>query len=64
MIAVTGRVDLGATDFPSFDGYVRKPITFELLESVLEEWRVDRQPPANQPAQAGSPEVAATNAQA
>jgi hypothetical protein len=68
MIAVTGRVDLGATDFPSFDGYVRKPITFELLESVLEEWRVaaglDRQPPANQPAQAGSPEVATTDAQA
>ena len=59
MIAVTGRTDLSDHDFPSFDGYVRKPITFELLESVLEEWRVaaglDRQLPANELAIAKSP---------
>lgn len=59
MIAVTGRADLSDHDFPSFDGYVRKPITFELLESVLEEWRVaaglDRQLPANELAIAKSP---------
>lgn len=39
MIAVTGRTDLGDADFPAFDGYVRKPVTYELLEGILEEWR-------------------------
>jgi two-component system, OmpR family, response regulator len=40
MIAMTGRSDLGDNDFPSFDGYVRKPVTYDLLERVLEEWRI------------------------
>jgi len=40
MIAVTGKTDLGDDDFPSFDGYVRKPVTYDLLERVLEEWRL------------------------
>jgi two-component system OmpR family response regulator len=39
MVAMTGRVDLEANDFAVFDGYIHKPITFEALERVLEEWR-------------------------
>jgi DNA-binding response OmpR family regulator len=50
MIAVTGRTELGDNDFPSFDGYMHKPVTYELLETVLEQWRVtaglDRRLPA------------------
>jgi hypothetical protein len=50
MIAVTGQANLGDDDFPSFDGYMRKPVTYDLLERVLEEWRdaadLDRSPPA------------------
>lgn len=50
MIAVTGQANLGDDDFPSFDGYMRKPVTYNLLERVLEEWRdaadLDRSPPA------------------
>jgi CheY-like chemotaxis protein len=40
MVAMTGMSDLGDNDFPSFDGYVRKPVTYDLLERVLEEWRM------------------------
>jgi DNA-binding response OmpR family regulator len=40
MVAMTGRSDLGDNDFPSFDGYLRKPVTYDLLERVLEEWRM------------------------
>jgi DNA-binding response OmpR family regulator len=40
MVSMTGRSDLGDNDFPSFDGYMRKPVTYELLERVLEEWRI------------------------
>ncbi|CAL8481091.1 response regulator [Caballeronia sp. S22] len=40
MVAMTGRSDLGDNDFPSFDGYLRKPVAYDLLERVLEEWRV------------------------
>ncbi|WP_250536938.1 response regulator [Caballeronia sp. AZ10_KS36] len=40
MVAITGRHDLGDNDFPSFDGYMCKPVTYDLLERVLEEWRV------------------------
>ncbi|WP_438390493.1 response regulator [Caballeronia sp. DA-9] len=39
MIAVTGRADLGNDDFAAFDGYLHKPITFDLLERVLGEWQ-------------------------
>ena len=39
MIAITGRADLGNDDFATFDGYLHKPITFELLERVLGEWQ-------------------------
>ncbi len=28
MVAMTGRSDLGDHDFPSFDGYLRKPVTY------------------------------------
>ncbi|GAB5097454.1 hypothetical protein YK56LOC_31700 [Caballeronia sp. HLA56] len=40
MIAVTGRVDLNDNDFPAFDGYMRKPLTYGPFERALEEWRV------------------------
>ncbi|SAL81565.1 hypothetical protein AWB74_05984 [Caballeronia arvi] len=40
MVAMTGRSDLGDNDFPSFDGYLRKPVTYDLLERILEEWRM------------------------
>jgi two-component system OmpR family response regulator len=39
MIAMTGRADLGNDDFAAFDGYLHKPITFDLLERVLGEWQ-------------------------
>lgn len=39
VIAITGRADLGNEDFAAFDGYLHKPITFELLERVLGEWQ-------------------------
>ncbi|WP_321796072.1 response regulator [Caballeronia sp. J97] len=40
IIAVTGRSDLEDDDFPGFDGYLRKPVTYDVLDHVLEEWRV------------------------
>jgi two-component system, OmpR family, response regulator len=40
MVAMTGRTDLHDDDFPAFDAYMHKPVTFELLEQVLEEWRI------------------------
>ncbi|WP_459909659.1 response regulator [Caballeronia sp. HLA56] len=40
MVAMTGRTDLHDDDFPAFDAYIHKPVTFELLEQVLEEWRI------------------------
>ena len=39
MIAITGRADLGDDDFAAFDGYLHKPITFDLLARVLQEWQ-------------------------
>jgi two-component system, OmpR family, response regulator len=39
MVAMTGRLDLWGDDFAAFDGYVRKPVTFESLERALKEWR-------------------------
>ncbi|GAB5094314.1 response regulator [Caballeronia sp. LP006] len=39
MIAMTGRTELGDNDFPSFDGYMHKPVTFSGLERALEEWQ-------------------------
>jgi two-component system OmpR family response regulator len=39
MVAMTGRPDLWGDDFAAFDGYVRKPVTFESLERALKEWR-------------------------
>jgi two-component system, OmpR family, response regulator len=38
MIAVTGRTDLKGDDFPSFDGYLHKPITWPALKHVLDTW--------------------------
>jgi DNA-binding response OmpR family regulator len=40
MVAVTGRTDLGDSDFPEFDGYMHKPVTYAPLERALEEWRI------------------------
>lgn len=40
MLAMTGKSDLGDNDFPSFDGHMRKSVTYDLLERVLEEWRI------------------------
>ncbi|KDR39002.1 response regulator [Caballeronia glathei] len=38
MIAITGRTDLRGDDFPSFDGYLHKPITWPALRHALETW--------------------------
>jgi hypothetical protein len=38
-VTMTGRPDLWGDDFAAFDGYVRKPVTFESLERALKEWR-------------------------
>ena len=38
MIAITGRTDLRSDDFPSFDGYLHKPITWPALRHALETW--------------------------
>jgi len=40
MVAMTGRSDLGDDDFKSFDAYIHKPVTYDLLEQLLEEWRI------------------------
>ncbi|KXV07968.1 hypothetical protein CR51_10995 [Caballeronia megalochromosomata] len=50
MIALTGRTELGDNDFPGFEGYMRKPVTYEPLERVLEEWRVALGLPKGTPA--------------
>ncbi|AQH05353.1 hypothetical protein A9R05_40755 (plasmid) [Burkholderia sp. KK1] len=59
ILGITGRHDLGDNDFPSFDGYMVKPVTYDLLERVLEEWRVtaglDRQARADEAQVARAP---------
>jgi two-component system OmpR family response regulator len=52
MVAMTGRAELGNDDFATFDGYLHKPITFDLLERVLGEWQMAAGLPPTAPAAA------------